>query len=203
MGYSVAARASDKATLRRMIAFMEEHYREPHEVFGREHDYSRLAHNLGPKAERLSYDSNRLSLGFDYNACEPERDYIFAVVRWMALKMGALKKFKEVGEVPYVAYDGGRCAGDRWPVLTKKAWGRKVPECWAWTVTDSVGFKSLRRYREGCPAYDELETKAARDKYIRDMSRAYKELYGYSFEEIDKILLRELRRLDRLWKRSS
>ena len=103
MGYSIAMRAENKNLQKKMIHFMKENYVLPHILFGRENDYSRLTDNYGSNARRgrsgLSYDNNRMAIGFDFNACEPERDYIFAVTRWMALKVGAKKEFKGLGPV--------------------------------------------------------------------------------------------------------
>lgn len=85
MGYSVAIRARSKKMKGILLDFMERNYRQPSELFNQEHNYSKLT-------DDLSYDHGKNAVGFDYNACEPERDYIFAVCRWMAIKAGRTMK---------------------------------------------------------------------------------------------------------------
>ena len=177
---------------------MEKNYRKLNVVFGRKDNYSRLA--MGNDSQTgLSYDRHKLSIGFDYNACDPERSYIFAVTRWMSLQIGKHWKHKSLPEVPTILYDGGHSADDRWPVLVKSTWSKKAPKDWDWCLTDSIGFKTVGEGFKGVPAYDGA-TPAGKKKFIKTMSLNMKALSGYSYEEQDVILLKELKRLNRFWR---
>lgn len=194
MGYSIAAHARDKRSRDLMYDYLEKHYREPFKVFGGEAAYSHYA-----TGKDLSYDHHRLAIGFDYNACEPERDYIFAVTKWMVLKIGDTREYIGLGPVPTFYYDGGYCAADRWPLLIKAVWKNKVPKEWAWCVVNDVGHRSSLHKYKGVPRYDEADA-VGKKAFLKEKSDNMKALCGYSLVEIDKILLRELKRLDRLWK---
>lgn len=200
MGYSIAARAQNRTLLNKMTAFMEKYYRE--DPFKLEIVFSRRANNLGPKNTHLSYDNNPMAIGFDYNACEPERDYIFAVTRWMALKIGSLTPKRHLGKVPYIAYDGGHCQDDRMPVLIREKWEDKISEEYRWALVDSVGFKPSHLKFIGVSFYDDLKTQKEKEAFIQRHSRIHKNLCGFNFEEIDKIIKKELGRLERLWKKT-
>jgi hypothetical protein len=195
MGYSIAAHAKDKRSRDFMYDFLEKYYREPFKVFGREAAYSYYA-----TGKDLSYDHHSLAIGFDYNACEPERDYIFAVTRWMVLKIGQPKEIKGLGAAPVFYYDGGYCADNRWPLFIKSVWKNRVPEKWAWYVVNDVGHRSSLHKYKGVPRYDDAD-EAGKKAFLKEKSDYMKILCGFSLVEIDKILLRELKRLDRLWKK--
>lgn len=137
MGYTISTRAPNKKLQKLMADFMEKNYRPASEVFGFSADYSRFASNHYNENSTLSYDNNKLALGFDFNTCEPERDYIFAATRWMALKIGQTREIKELGKVPIYVYDGD----DQWPVIIK---GSKVTKKWEWCVVSQTGFKPLQ-----------------------------------------------------------
>lgn len=184
-----------------MIAFMEKNYTLPHKLFGGKADYSRFTHNCGDKdwahQNGLSYDHNPLSIGFDYNACEPERDYIFDVTSWMALKIGAMRPYR--GErVPFFYYDGGHCADDRWPLLIKRVWEKKI-KGEKWRFVDEVGHKPKITQFYGVPAFDDLKTVKEQKAFLEDRLQLYRDLGFAGYQEIDKILRTELKRLDKLW----
>jgi hypothetical protein len=197
MGYTIAAHARDAHSRDLMYEFMEKNYRKSPLVFYGKDElcYSRLA-----CGKDLSYDHNKLAIGFDYNACEPERDYIFAVVRWMALKIGKLVMVKNLGETPMSYYDGGSTSDDRWPVLDKTLWKSKVPIKWDRCLTNSVGHRSQLNQYEGVPLYDEKDA-IGKKEFIRERSNIMREMCGLSMEDIDAIIGKELKRLDRLWKK--
>jgi len=194
MGYTIAAHAKNAKLQKAMLAFMEEHYRKPHEVFGGEHDYSRL--DIG---KDLSYDNHPRAIGFDFNACEPERDYIIDVTRWMALKVGKPVKVNMLPrKVPCTYYDGGENDEDRWPVLVRDEWKKEVSEKWDWCLANKLGHKPVARKFKGTPLWDSLDAEG-RKKHMKEHSRYMKEFSGYSFEELDRILVKELKRLEKAW----
>lgn len=191
MGYSFAIRAANNKLKKKMKAFMDEHYHKPHELFGGKNDYSRFT-------DDLSYDSHRMALGFDFNATEPERDYIFAVCRWMALKVGQVRaRWKSLGKaVPFTVYDGGLSNDDRWPVLVKDEWERVVPKDLDWCLVSSLGFKTYRDKFKGLP----VQKGETEEQVIDRMIEAQSCLFGRPVEEVEKLIEDELKRLDKLWK---
>jgi hypothetical protein len=83
MGYSICVSARHPKLQKAMLQFMEKEYRGAPKVFGYDgHEYA------SPPMEDLSYCSQPNQVGFDYNACDPEREYITSVTRWMAIKIG-------------------------------------------------------------------------------------------------------------------
>jgi hypothetical protein len=191
MGYSIAAHATSIEALRKMKAFMVKNYQPPSKLFGGDWDAARFATNDAPEGERLSYDHNRLAVGFDYNCADPERDYIFSVVRWMALKLGKKRKFKGLGLVHCYRYDGYEFT----PVVTDS----NVPENWKWAVTDAVGFRPISHQFLGVPAYNEAVKNGRQKAFLRE-HLAYLKDYGLDAEKIDSTTKKELDRLDKLWK---
>jgi hypothetical protein len=115
----------------------------------------------------------------------------------MALKIGAKRKFKGLGDalVPYIAYDGY----EKWPVLDKTVWDKTVPERWRWTLVDSTAVRPSWIKWTGVPEYEDLKTKKRKKAWIAKKSSLFKKLCGLNFTELDRILLREMRRLEKLW----
>jgi hypothetical protein len=92
----------------------------------------------------LSYDRKPTSIGFDYSCLnDPERQYIWCVIRWMALNFGDHFKFNGSSRmVPFYVYDGH----EKTAVLVGKDWEEKkndnarqtFPDGWAdWMYKDS------------------------------------------------------------------
>ncbi|MBD3262183.1 MAG: hypothetical protein GF334_11045 [Candidatus Altiarchaeales archaeon] len=192
MGYSIAIRAANKTLKKQMKSFMENNYRKPHELLGKKNDYSRFT-------DDPSYDSHKRALGFDFNASGLERDYIFAVCRWMALKIGEVSsRWKKLGKaVPFTVYDGGKTNDDRWPVLVKSEWESVVPDDLAWCLVESTGFQNRYDHYRGLP----LEYGESEEDAINKMIEAESVLYGKPVEEVTKTIENELQRLDGLWKK--
>jgi hypothetical protein len=195
MGYTIAAHAKNVKLQIAMIAFMKVQYRKSDEIFPGIGNYSRLAVGwFGDDA--LSYDKHKLAIGFDHSSAEPERDYIFAVTRWMALKIGSQIKVKGLTEkVPCIYYDGGHNEDERWPVLPRTKWKKKVPEKWNWCLTNDVGHRPTGLKFLGTPLYEAADA-AGKKKLHIEHSRCMKDLCGYNFEEMDKLILKELKRLE-------
>ena len=204
MGYSIAMRAENKGLQKKMINFMKENYTFPHILFGGDYDYSRLADNYNSNARRdhsgLSYDHNRMAIGFDFNAFEPERDYIFAITRWMALKIGEKKEFKGLGRpVPYIAYDGGRIKDDRWPVLVQEQWEGKPLHGYEWCIVDSVGFQPIESKYADLPRHLKAKTKKEKDIVTKDLIKNMEVLMDRKVSKVNEFIHNELKLLDALW----
>lgn len=180
-----------------MSQFIERYYRDPDKLFNQIGNYSRFASNHYDEKSTLSYDSHKLALGFDYNACESERDYIFAVVRWMALKVGQIKEFKGLGKAPCYVYDGGTMATeDVWPVLIDTEWKLPSSSEWVPNLVSKTGFKSLTAKFLNHPGYAKAKNK---EVWLEKMKANLESLYDGKVDSIDKIISEELNRLEELW----
>jgi len=145
VGYSIATPMKSVKAKAEMRAFMDEHYRDIKAVTGGR--YNAFAH--GP-TDDLAYDHGKCRLGFNYNCPDPERDYIFALVKWMALRAGRRRKlevFEQTGVmavVPYYVYDGFEAI----PIVLVSEWKGKEPpypwpdnpNCEAWPLVDEHGW---------------------------------------------------------------
>lgn len=147
MGYSVSTPCKSPKALRTMLGFLLEHYRRWSEVSEQKYDYATKP------LEDLSYDQGGCKIGFDYNASMAERDYIFDICRFMALRVGRLGRWDDFRDpAPYILYDGF----DRYPVLDKTQW-EYVPKGWRWAKVHPWGESirhccldpALRRCRPG------------------------------------------------------
>jgi hypothetical protein len=87
MGYSISIHVSSDELRGKILQFLEKNYRCWPAVCGKgKHSYSR-----GP-TDDISYGGTKTSIGFDYGAMSGfERDYIYSVLRWMAIKVGDRK----------------------------------------------------------------------------------------------------------------
>lgn len=200
MSYSVSVRARTKKLQVLMFGFMESHYRRPSEIFRQKDDYSRFTSNhLSDEATHLSYDSHARAIGFDYSACEPERDYIFDVCRWMALKIGKVKEFKHLPfPVSCYCYDGLKNI----PILAGVSITQIKPEhrnTFNYLITTKLGYKSIIRRYSGVPAYEEARRSGEAKKYIEGYKELYSEMAGMPYEKLVKTIKKELRRLEGIW----
>lgn len=188
MGYSIAIRCKNKALQEQMISFMDENYRNWPEISGMDiHAYSNFT-------DELSYDSNKRAIGFDYNACEPERDYIFAVVRWLALKIGKKIKWKELGRIPFYVYDGCEPV----PILTESDW-KGVPDQYKWARVSDMGFKPVELKLEGTPIYQKYKKRNAIDEFMKKYMSIYYDHISGGYKRVNELIENELKRLDKLW----
>ena len=193
MGYSIAIRCKNKELKEKMITFMEANYRGWSKIGNQQDDYSRFS-------DDLSYDSGKMAIGFDYNACEPDRDYIFAVCRWMALKIGRKRRWKELGLIPFYVCDGGHTADDRFPILVKDEWEKKAPNSYEWCLVTSTGFKPVENKYKGSPLYEEYKKKGRVNEFITKHTSIYENLFG-GCKKVNKLISDELKRLDDLWRK--
>ena len=198
MGYSVGMRPKTKALKDKMLAFMEKNYRLPHDVFHElfpsfTDDYSRFT-------DDMSYDHGRWALGFDYNASEPERDYIFAVTRWMALKIGRNKTFKleKIGKitVPFYVYDGHESC----PLLIDQVWKDKIPKTQGWRLVDDVGFKRWETQWIGVPRLTNPDGSLNPKELAKNVKNARALLDGVCPYKCYEVIHEELKRLNKLWR---
>lgn len=180
MGYSIAIRPRSKKLQEKMIKFMEKNYKAPHVLFD-EGDYSSSSE---VPTDDLSYDNAKLTLGFDYS-CMPEyeHDYVFAVLRWMSLKIGRKRKWKNMPtSVPYIVYDGF----EAWPVIVEGTIPiEEIPEDKRWAIyTEQC--ENVLKYRD-----------AKAKKHFKARIKFIKELFGVK-GHLPKIT-EEIKRLDELW----
>lgn len=128
MGYSISVHVSSDELRSKMLQFLEKGYRKWSVVCGKNpskcHGSSR-----GP-TDDLSYGGTKTSIGFDYQSGMYgfERDYIYSLTRWMAIKVGDRKTEMPTDEdedgpaevvafpepIPYYKYD---CDSHLTPIL--------------------------------------------------------------------------------------
>jgi hypothetical protein len=168
MGYSIATPLKSAKARDEMWAFMQEHYKPWNEVEPPEAELQPLegtpdfpmamAFPQGPtnpdydftwqlcRDGDLSYDNGKNRIGYNYGASYgPSGDYGWAVLRWMALRAGRVRKFKKKygleEVVPYTVYDGY----EAWPVLVRSEWEDKVDKRARWCLVSPLGTKPVRR----------------------------------------------------------
>lgn len=119
MSYSVATPAKSKKAKKEMIAFMSAHFRPAHMLLPLTEKVDRSTTGV-LSHEQLAYDEGITKLGFNYSGPD-NKEYLFSLCRWMALKIGRKTAFKDYGidtKVPYYVYDGTESV----PVLPKEEW---------------------------------------------------------------------------------
>ena len=65
--------------------------------------------SLPSQSKDLSYTNAKLDFGFDYHPCMDllEREYVYGITMWMAVKCGRKKHFPGYGDQRhYIKYDG-------------------------------------------------------------------------------------------------
>jgi len=131
MGYCLTVEAQSEKLRNKMVHFMYANYKS-------------LGSMAGPPEKR-----GKKHIAIEYSSCldGEERVYVYSIIRWMALKVGALRsKFsKESVEpnvfdspVPFMEYD----SYDKWPILvcaSEKEAMAKWPKSLWWCCTDSLG----------------------------------------------------------------
>jgi len=131
MGYSASITCKSEKAKDEMWAFMEKHYQDTSVALqtGLRARYSGLVSGGG-----IKYGGNVLSLGFN-----SPHDYEFALLRWMALRVGKRRKFLKTGidtAVPWVNNDNQSSI----PVLRKDQWPDAGKELEQYLV-DEHGFQ--------------------------------------------------------------
>ena len=131
MGYSLLVEAQSTQLRDKMVSFMEANYENPGD-------------SAGPPEKR-----GKKNIIIEYSSClhGQERVHVYSVIRWMALRVGALRsKFNKESvnpnvfdpPVPFMVYD----SYERWPVLvcaSEKEAMAKWPKSLWWCCTDPLG----------------------------------------------------------------
>jgi len=126
MGYTVTVAPRTPELRRKMLEFGKKNFKRWSELTGLLFDG---ATELLP-GKNLSYDKSPKRIGFDYNSGATEREYVHALVRWMAIRVGT----KKAG-VPQYCYDGGEWDGVEPEKFDEHGWWK--PE--AFRVTGPAG----------------------------------------------------------------
>jgi len=178
MGYSIATPIKSQKAKDKMFAFLNEHFRRWDEIvaiYGKENgnDYSPDDGHSDP-TDDLSYDHGKLRIGFNYGPIdELSRHYYYMILRWMALKVGKKRKWKDLpASVHYIVYDGY----EAWPVLVRGE--IDPPEKFKWAVGDKLGYKYPRQ-----------------DMFIK----IFVDMVGGK-KNYQKLIKDEIKRLDKLWR---
>lgn len=180
MGYTIATPVKSEMAKCKMMAFLKKNFRHFPELEGRKKTAAVYYYGPIPNGKKcgLSYDSGKCRIGFDYNASGYERDYIFTICRWIALKVGRLYTFPTKnradlqGDFPVIVYDGDEATDPEkgagpWPILLDNLSDEQG--------VDQTGCKLIINPKE---------------------DRFYQDLYGYDGWEL---IRKEMKRLNSLW----
>lgn len=141
MGYSAATPIENMKARDEMLAFLHANMRPAYQInlrVKKEHDWTQDV------LSDLYYDSGHIKIGFNFSIssffCG---DYGFAILRWIALRVGSKRCLKGYSEpVPYYRYDG--CVSI--PVLLRSVWEGRVPEGHKGVLVDEHGFMPTRKW---------------------------------------------------------
>lgn len=189
MGYSIATPIKSKRLRDKVAAFLAVEFRSWPVLNGKPEGTPSYAskpmpdgygfYTESPGSRNLDYDRGSCRIGFNFNAFEGERELIFGVCRWLALRFGKEKLFRGLEDkANYMVYDGE----ESWPVLVKGDWN-DIPKKWSWAVYDRFGGKFP----------------GAHDKRMKAISVG---LYQQTLSDLAKVRS-ELRRLDKAWEKYS
>lgn len=183
MGYTIATPCKDQASKKKMLAFLRSEFRHwPKLIASKSND----KYYRGPIGRDLSYDHGPCRIGFDHNSSGGERDYVFTICRWMALKVGRIDEFPTqvrpelTGKFPVIVYDGDEATSPEdgegaWPVILDSVKG--IPEEYMWAVVDKFGIKQ---------------------KINEEEAKFYAKIDGYDGWEI---IRKEMKRLNEAWEK--
>jgi len=170
MGYSVAVECRSKKLRDEMISLLDKEWKDWGELNGYEGSGIRP-----PRTNDLSYHHGKLPyIGCDYNAQGGERMYLFAFIRWLAIKIGKTMPLPsdDFIIVPFYIYDGD----EKTPVaLNCEIKGCASVDCW------------------GVP----IETKNSRK--IKGVWEVVRNLEIYDEPNALDVIRAEIQRLDVLW----
>lgn len=185
MGYSIAVPVRGEKLRQKMQAFMDEHYRDTVELFPKVYKYS----DASKPTANLAYDDGKCRIGFNYNTSGSERQYIFALTRWMCLQVGRTKRLEIfhgsgiVEKVPYYVYEGNQAC----PIVLANEWKDKAPP--------RVG------YPNEWEMHDEFGWLISNNREVSLIKRMYSAVTQRFLKEFET-LHDEIKRLDALWKES-
>jgi hypothetical protein len=224
MGYSIGFLARSPALAKRTASFMRKHYRPWPEVAGDGSGSGQYA--SGPR-ESLAYDKRKGVIGVDYGPVSGwEREYAFAIVRWMAIRAGRRRSSFRKDAVtphvlespaPYMTYDGY----ENWPILVVASAKelRAVPKSARWCATDRLGMKAEPWRQIATVLFDlkgvnvtKVMARASREagphpergkhwNWVERREKALLRLCRGQFDLANRVMERELERLDALWEK--
>lgn len=140
MGYTIAAPVRSEKQKRLMTLFLEVEFRHFKSDLGRKEFYTSIPlpdgyAYYGRSIRNLTYDGGGCRIGFNLNASNGEREYIFTLTRWIALKVGRLKRFELFEDkANYYVFDGYEAV----PVLVRGQW-KHVPKKYRFVMCDPLG----------------------------------------------------------------
>lgn len=174
MGWSVSVACKSKKAQEQMLSFLEKNYRETSAVLAFEKTWRQRCSRR--PSQHFAYGHSPTKIGFD----KPD-EYEWAILRWMAFRIGKRRKFKAISKpVPWINYDGSSSV----PVLPKDLWDGS--EETAGYLVDEVGWQGVDRWWEDSVSWPTVFL----NKIIKAQARA---------EKLDKAIREELVRLDALW----
>jgi hypothetical protein len=97
MGYTVTVHPQTPELFAKMLEFGQKNFRRWSEISGGKSNY---ASDL-KTGKDLSYDHDPERIGFDYSSGSADREYVHALCRWMAIRVGQRKD-----GIPQYIYDG-------------------------------------------------------------------------------------------------
>jgi hypothetical protein len=194
MGYSIAIHCKSDKLRKKMSQFIKKNYTGASTLFGKDKvDHEAVQFMPGGS---MSYDHGKCSLGFDYSSWinHFERPYVNSVLRWMAIQVGKKKILYDPdskrtpglkGKHFFTVYDGDEDC----PVVIKS---KNAPfvllEC-EWCPVDELGYHPLD--------YKNPSDSARWNRHLKVLQK----FMGMPFEQYNKIVREELKRLDDLWKK--
>lgn len=191
MGYSISVHCRSAKARDEMMSFLKQHYRPWSKIRNLKDDGMDWTEWL--MSGKLAYDYSPLNIGYNYSTqhCQEGMvgNYGYTILRWIALKVGQLKKFPEWDlhdKCPFTVYDGD----EKWPVIVKKENTVLYNERATQFLTDEFGYRPLEQWSSanGCQSWPV--------RVILALSGQLK------FEKlVNETSKEEVRRLDKLWEK--
>lgn len=185
MGYSVAVPVRSEKLRHKMQTFMDENFRDTTILFPKVYKYS----DASNPTNNLAYDHGKCRIGFNFNTSGSERQYIFALTRWMALQIGrkrTLQIFRGTdtrASVPYYVYDGDEAC----PIRLSDEWKDKAPS------REDIGGGEWEMH-------DEFGWLVKGNHHVSFIKKMYDALVQRTMLAELQTLHDEIKRLDGLWK---
>ena len=122
MGYSISTPCKSAKAQRTMVGFLMLEFKPWSTLIGQE-----LGEPLSEHIRSMAVEHGKDHIGFFANAALGERDYIFSICRFIALRVGRLGRWEDFDDpAPYIIYD----SDERFPVLDHTQWN--VQKEWRW-----------------------------------------------------------------------
>lgn len=145
MGYSAATPIKSAKARDQMLEFMAEFYRPLNTVAEEAGLTPPTYPGFDPTLRlfrdgELSCDRGKTRIGFNFRTSAPVAGYLWGVLRWMALRVGRVRRFRSLGideAVPYWVYDGYESN----PVLLSSQWSFQASEKAQQYLVDDLGYR--------------------------------------------------------------